>query len=114
MKDIETKREREKRMVSQMIALYCHRNHHTSGALCPECAALNDYACARSEHCPFMETKTFCANCRVHCYKSDMREKIRAVMRFSGPRMIFYHPVAAIRHVVETKREKKRLERENR
>ena len=111
MKDIETKREREKRMVSQMIALYCHRNHHTKGVLCPECAALNDYAHARSEHCPFMETKTFCVNCRVHCYKPDMREKIRAVMRFSGPRIIFYHPVAAIRHVVETKREKKRLER---
>ena len=50
----------------------------------------------------------------VFRYKPDMREKIRAVMRFSGPRMIFYHPVAAIRHVVETKREKKRLERENR
>ena len=29
MKDIETKREREKKMISQMIALYCHRNHHT-------------------------------------------------------------------------------------
>ncbi len=107
MKDIETKREREKKMISQMIALYCHRNHHTKGVLCPECAALNDYARARSEHCPFMETKTFCVNCRVHCYKPDMREKIRAVMRFSGPRMIFYHPVAAIRHVVETKREKR-------
>lgn len=114
MKDIETKREREKKMISQMIALYCRRNHHTKGVLCPECAALNDYAHARSEHCPFMETKTFCVNCRVHCYKPDMREKIRAVMRFSGPRMIFYHPVAAIRHVVETKREKKRLKRENR
>ena len=107
MKDIETKREREKKMISQMIALYCRRNHHTKGVLCPECAALNDYARARSEHCPFMVTKTFCVNCRVHCYKPDMREKIRAVMRFSGPRMIFYHPVAAIRHVVETKREKR-------
>lgn len=42
MKDIETKREREKKMISQMIALYCHRNHHTKGVLCPECAALND------------------------------------------------------------------------
>lgn len=61
MKDIETKREREKKMISQMIALYCRRNHHTKGVLCPECAALNDYARARSEHCPFMVTKTFCA-----------------------------------------------------
>ncbi len=28
--------------------------------------------------------KTFCANCKVHCYKPEMREKIRAVMRFFG------------------------------
>ncbi len=110
MRDIQDKRQREKQMVSQMIALYCRRTHHTKGALCPDCAALNQYACARSDRCPFMETKTFCSNCRVHCYKSDMREKIRTVMRFSGPRMLFYHPVAAIRHVVETKREKKRLD----
>ena len=109
MKNIQTKREREKQMVSQMIALYCRRNHHTKGA-CPDCAALNDYARQRSDRCPFMETKTFCSNCRVHCYKPEMREKIRAVMRFSGPWMILYHPVAAVQHVVETKREKKRLE----
>ena len=42
--------------------------------------------------------------------KAGDEGKIRAVMRFSGPRMILYHPVAAVRHVVETKREKKRLE----
>ena len=102
MKDIETKREREKRMVSQMIALYCRRNHHTKGVLCPECAALNDYARARSEHCPFMETKTFCSACKVHCYKPAMREKIRTVMRWAGPRMLPVLPILSIRHVVET------------
>ena len=58
----------------------------------------------------FMEQKTFCANCKVHCYKPVMREKIRAVMRFSGPRMLLHHPVWAIRHVVESKSEKKKLE----
>jgi hypothetical protein len=111
MKSIESKREREKEMVSQMIALYCRKNHGTKGALCPECAALNLYARQRSDKCPFMETKTFCSNCKVHCYKPEMREKIRMVMRFSGPRMIFYHPVAAIRHMIEMKKEKRRLER---
>ncbi|MGN0478669.1 MAG: nitrous oxide-stimulated promoter family protein, partial [Hominenteromicrobium sp.] len=65
----------------------------------------------RSDCCPFMETKTFCSNCKVHCYKPEMREKIREVMRFSGPRMIFRHPVTAIRHVIETKKEKRRLEK---
>ena len=39
-------------------------------------------------------------------YKPDMREKIREVMRFSGPRMLFYHPIMAIRHVMESRKEK--------
>ena len=109
--NVEDKREREKALVSQMIALYCRKQHHTKkGELCPDCAALDAYARSRSEHCPFMENKTFCSNCRVHCYKPDMREQIRIVMRFSGPRMIFHHPVLAVRHVIESKREKKRLE----
>lgn len=119
-KNIQTKREREKAMVSEMIALYCRKRHGTRGSLCTDCAALNAYARERSDKCPFMETKTFCSNCRVHCYKSanpeigaEMREKICVVMRFSGPRMIFHHPVAAMRHVLETKKEKKRLEKCN-
>ena len=102
MKNIQTKRDQEKQMVSQMIVLYCRRNHHTKGALCPDCASLSDYACQRSDRCPFMETKTFCSNCRVHCYKPEMREKIRAVMRWAGPRMLPVHPVLSIRHLAVT------------
>lgn len=108
--DTQTKREREKELVSQMIALYCRKKHGRK-SLCPDCAALDSYARQRSDKCPFMETKTFCSNCRVHCYKPEMRERIRAVMRFSGPRMIFHHPVIALRHVIETRREKRRLEK---
>ncbi len=108
----ESKRQREKDTVSHMIRLYCRKNHGTKEKLCPECLALLDYATARSDRCPFMETKTFCSNCRVHCYKPDMRAKIKEVMRFSGPRMIMYHPVMAVRHVVESKKEKRRLEKD--
>lgn len=108
-KNIQSKLEREKALVSQMISLYCRKKHHTGKELCKECAQLEAYARDRSNKCPFMETKTFCSNCKVHCYKPQMQEEIREVMRFSGPRMIFYHPVIAVRHVIETKREKKRL-----
>lgn len=111
MKTTADKREREKLVVSQMIALYCKKNHHSRERLCPECAALEQYARTRSDKCPFMETKTFCSNCAVHCYKPEMREKIRQVMRFSGPRMLFYHPVMAVRHVIESKREKRKIEK---
>ena len=104
------KRVREKEMVAQMIALYCRKNHGGKKALCPQCAALAAYAAARSECCPFMAEKTFCANCKVHCYQPAMRAQIRQVMCYAGPRILFSHPVAAVRHALETRREKRRLE----
>ena len=112
MNNIQSKREKEKYIVGLMIQIYCKHHHGNKHELCDECQALYDYAKGRVDKCPFMETKTFCSNCRVHCYKSDMREKIRQVMRFSGPRMIFHHPLMALRHVIETKKEKRRLENE--
>lgn len=68
--DVKTRREREKETVSLMISIYC-RKKHGGRKLCADCAALDAYARMRSDQCPFMETKTFCSNCRVHCYRSD-------------------------------------------
>ncbi len=94
------KREREKRIGAPMISLYCRKKRPPlKGRLCPECEALLSYAHLRSDRCPFMETKTFCSNCQVHCYKPEMREKIREVMRFAGPRMLPRHPLMVIDHI---------------
>ncbi len=108
----QSKREKEKLIVGEMIKLYCKKNHDTKNDLCSECQALKDYADMRSDKCPFMETKTFCSNCKVHCYKAEMREKIRQVMRFSGPRMIFHHPIMALNHLIQSKKEKRNMEAE--
>lgn len=107
--DITTKREQEKKIVSFMIHLYC-RKKHGNRELCSNCAELEHYAWQRSDQCPFMDTKSFCSNCKVHCYRPEMQKKIREVMRFSGWRMMFYHPVMAIRHIVESKKEKRNRE----
>lgn len=114
MKNIQGKREREKAVVGDMIALYCRNNHGKSkkDGLCEECQQLLNYAQSRSDHCPFMETKTFCVNCKVHCYKPEMREKIRQVMRYAGPRMIFYHPVMAVSHMFSVMSEKRKLKKQ--
>lgn len=114
--DVEAKRAEEAEMVSQMIALYCrghHRGNAATGAprvrlglrevaLCPDCADLCDYALGRIARCPHMGTKTFCSVCPTHCYKPSMRERIREVMRWSGPRMLLYKPVPALRHALVT------------
>lgn len=113
MKNTADKREWEKSIISEMIALYCADNHkdrpHNANGLCEECAELTQYACARTDRCPKMETKTFCSNCPVHCYKPQMREKIRVVMRYAGPRMMFHHPVHALRHLYWSRREQREL-----
>lgn len=73
---------------------------HTTNGLCPECAALLNYALRRLDSCRFGNGKPSCRKCPVHCYRADMRERIRTVMRWAGPRMIFHHPMAATRHLL--------------
>jgi hypothetical protein len=99
---------REKKTIEKMIGIYCHRHHKTKNSLCPECNALFEYAKKRLDKCPFQEQKTTCTNCRIHCYKLNMREKIKDVMRFSGPQMSYRHPILALFHALDgLKREPK-------
>ena len=105
-KKIQDKRKKEIETVSSMIEIYCHGSHGTKrGELCGQCEKLKEYTTARTMHCPFMETKTFC---KVHCYSKEMQEEIRKVMRYAGPRMLFVHPVLAIRHVKVTLQNKRK------
>ncbi|MDR1912942.1 MAG: nitrous oxide-stimulated promoter family protein [Clostridiales bacterium] len=103
MKSTLVKREKEKAVIQMMISLYCRKNHHEQkGILCYNCAGLLSYAQNRSEHCTHMETKTFCSSCKTNCYSPDMREKIRTVMRWAGPRMLIYHPILVVKHILTT------------
>ena len=88
----------EKRTVRHMIELWCRKNHGGK-SLCGDCRELLEYSLARLKHCKFGNAKTKCHKCPVHCYRPDMREKIRTVMRFSGPRMLLYHPLEALRYL---------------
>ncbi|MCD8040815.1 MAG: nitrous oxide-stimulated promoter family protein [Clostridia bacterium] len=92
---------REKKLIPVMIKKFCRGKHKTKGDMCAECRQLCDYALFRLEKCPFKVNKQFCSFCKVHCYKPDMRQKIKDVMRYSGPRMLFSHPIFAISHVVQ-------------
>ena len=89
---------KEKDTVEFMIRLYCRRRHGAEG-LCAECEALLRYSQARLDSCPFDGSKKSCRKCSIHCYSPEMREKIREVMRYSGPRMFFYSPFEAFRHI---------------
>lgn len=89
----------EKDVVEQMIRLYCWKREGNK-MLCPSCQELLDYAHRRLDRCRFGNDKPTCKKCPIHCYRPDMKEHIRKVMRWSGPRMILYHPLAAIKHLM--------------
>jgi hypothetical protein len=125
---------REARTVEVMIRMYCRADHPSSGtpaanagapaaddatpaagegtpaharghALCPDCDALLSYSLERIAACRFGAAKPTCARCTVHCFRPAMRERVRAAMRHSGPRMTYRHPYLAVRHVMDRRRE---------
>ena len=90
----------ERKTMATMISMYCHGKHGTMGNdICDDCRCLLDYALQRVDACQYGEEKPTCRNCSVHCYKQDLREKIRAVMRYAGPRIFFKHPLLVLYHI---------------
>ena len=93
---------RERRGIEKMIVMYCKAKHGADTKLCADCSALLAYARQRLAHCIFGEDKPVCAKCPVHCYRKRMRDRIIAVMRYAGPRMLYRHPVLALLHLYDT------------
>jgi len=81
--------EKDANVLRTFIKVYCRQNHLKNGGaanasgLCPACHDLLAYALKRNEKCP-LDPKPRCKNCEVHCYKPEMRERIKKVMKFSG------------------------------
>lgn len=95
-----TRLQKEQQVIETMIRLYCKGNKHASGALCEDCQALCEASKTRLAHCRHGEQKTFCGQCKTNCYPPILRENMRAVMRYSGPRIMLYHPIMALRHAL--------------
>ena len=78
--------DQEKELISIMIKIYEDGNK-------VDLSDLKNYAFKRIE---------FCSSCPIHCYQKTYRQQIREVMKYSGKRIIFKHPVIAFKHVINT------------
>lgn len=110
------------RLLGDFAGIYCRGNHRTAprvalvsdGAtigvygrrvpvVCDECADLLRYAEQRRAFCP-KAPKPFCSNCDTHCYKPAMRDAMRDVMRYAGPRSVFHgYALQGVRHLIESR-----------
>ena len=99
--------QREKKTIAVMVEIFCADKHDTeNGRLCSDCRALLDYANQRLDKCPLGADKGPCAKCEIHCYKPEMRDRVRVVMAYAGPRMMKRHPLLAVKHLLDGRRDK--------
>lgn len=95
---------KDEKTVLIMAQLYCRDQHPDAprgeDGLCASCSAVVAYAAARTRACP-RQHKGTCDTCDIQCYRPAMRADIRAIMAYSGPRMITRHPLMAIRHLAK-------------
>ncbi|MCX6659030.1 MAG: nitrous oxide-stimulated promoter family protein [Candidatus Bathyarchaeota archaeon] len=109
--------DRDLRLLTNFARIYCDNKHASldktiwrsshlglsensrekSLRLCQECRDLLEYAATKRKQCP-LDPKPMCKKCRIHCYSSDYRSKIRNVMRFSGTYMIKHGRLDLIIH----------------
>lgn len=99
----------DKATVKAMIAIYCRAHHNPDDTFCCDCNELLEYSFFKLEKCPFGEEKPSCSKCTVHCYKQAMRDRIKPVMRYSGPKMLYNHPGLAVRYMLERMNSKQPL-----
>lgn len=98
------KKRKDIRVLSEFIAVYCREQHKAEDSkvfsinddklksvlgnkeivLCGDCSKLLHHGIAKLLLCPY-DPKPACRKCETHCYAPDYRERIREVMRFSGP-----------------------------
>lgn len=95
---------REKKTIGHMVDYYCNKKHDSKGEICQECKEFKAYAFTRLDKCPFQEKKSTCGKCIIHCYRPDMKEKAKKIMRYSGPRMLVHHPGLALHHAWDAHR----------
>lgn len=110
MSSSKSRLDKERKTIKTMISMYCKNAHEPKSEFCEDCLELFDYASNRLDYCRFGENKPTCEKCPIHCYKPEMREKTRKVMRYAGPRMIYTHPIMGFRHLFKKMKKKKNID----
>jgi hypothetical protein len=118
-----TQKAKDTELVTRFTEWYCKAHHdedsrlplESSGVdagiygsrtplLCEDCAIYARYSELRTESCPH-NPKPFCTDCPNKCYKEEMVEYARKVMRYSGPRSLrTSYCLRAIQHILASRR----------
>jgi len=96
--------EREQETILKMVRIYCDRFHGPDGDMCSGCRDLAGYAVNSVSRCPYGANKPVCGRCPANCFSKDRYLSLSAIMRYAGPRMLYKHPLLAVRHLLDAVR----------
>lgn len=96
----QTKINNEISVIITMIDIFYKNKKHKNQYTSTEIEELKNYCKSRVDNCPVILEKSFCSSCKIHCYDEEHRALIKKVMKYSGPRMIYYHPILLVKHLL--------------
>jgi hypothetical protein len=117
---LDRKMARDLRVLSDFVSVYCRENHagdekspfpvrddrvrsalgKKEPLLCADCSRLLSHGIAKLMLCPY-DPKPTCRKCETHCYAPGYREKMRRVMRFSGPHLVKHGRLHLLLHYLK-------------
>ena len=90
--------DKDRRVLEAMGSIYCQGNHADAqkdeGGMCPECRATIENTLSRAASCPYGHQ-----DCKTHCQRGDAQIRIKAIMRYAAPKMMFRHPIMAFEYL---------------
>jgi len=95
----------EFKTIKAMTKIYCQAHHGTFGNVCESCDSLIKHAHQKLDRCVYGDKKPACKACPIHCYRPEEKAKTQRIMRYAGPRMLFKHPILAIKHLIKAKKQ---------
>lgn len=82
--------------------IFCNAHHpdadRDEAGLCPACRNTIDATFARTATCPNHQ-RSNCEDCAVKCQRGDAQARIKEIMRYSAPRMLFRHPLMTLEYL---------------
>lgn len=94
--------ENDMRTLEAMGRMYCKKFHvhavKDDAGLCPECRETVEATARRTQMCPFNHEGN-CQDCPIKCQRGDAQDRIKAIMSYSAPRMLFVHPIMTGRYL---------------
>lgn len=92
----------KKDILNHMIRIYCKKHHNTDETLCNDCSDLLEYSENVLNQCEIddeLDSEKF----KYYYDDIEKMEKLKEIMKYSGFRIMLYHPIISIRHIFSNK-----------